>query len=416
MTRIRHGSPLLVALMALSCCTIVWGDDELTRRESDRGSYFSDEFRDDDPFPGQSFAAPIADSISVERDEVDSDEKSAATGTLNRGFGGLGMSGAGMNGPGMRGPGMGGPGMGGPGMGGPGMGGPGMGGPGYGVTWYPSADTSSLGSKLSVFRQRLNVGAPVWGDGTEMVMLSIGVQGSTFSTSAMLPDSGQFFPEELYNVSLGTNYMHRFENGWTAMAGINFGSASDVPFHSIHEMNIGFMSFLQVPARNERDMWMFMLMYSPVGNFTFPLPGLSYQWNPSETFHASVGVPFSVTWLPYENLTVSVMYMPIVNVNFRTSYRLTETVSLYGGFESLQEAYFLAAREQLADRFMGFEKRIFGGMQYSLWKHGALDFCGGYAFDRYYGVGQNQIGGSSLRDRIDIGSGAFVMTNLQVRF
>lgn len=403
MTRIRHRSLLLVALVGLSCCTIetAWGEDDLPQRAVKRGTYFSEEYLDDDPFPGQSFAAPIADSISVDEDEAASDENSTDVKTLNRGFGGLGMRGMGMRGPG---------------MGGPGMGAPGTGGPGYGVTWYPSADTLSLGSKLSVFRQRLNVGAPVWGNGADMVMLSIGVQGSTFSTSAMLPDSGQFFPEELYNVSLGTNYMHRFENGWTAMAGINFGSASDVPFHSIHEMNIGFMSFLQVPARNERDMWMFMLMYSPVGNFTFPLPGISYQWNPSETFHASVGVPFSVTWLPYENLTVSVMYMPIVNVNFRTSYRLTETVCLSGGFESLQEAYFLAAREQLADRFMGFEKRIFGGMQYSLWKHGSLDLCGGYAFDRYYGVGQNQIGGSGLRDRIDIGSGAFVMTNLQVRF
>jgi hypothetical protein len=298
----------------------------------------------------------------------------------------------------------------------PGMGG--AGGPGYGFIWYPSADTTGdlQDSQLSVIRQRINVGAPIWGNGNDMAMMSFGIQNSMFSTDAVLPDSEKLFPSDLWNISIGTNFMHKFDNGWTGMAGINFGSASDKPFHSIDEMNIGFMSFLQVPAKNERDMWMFMLMYSPVGTFNFPLPGIAYKWNPSETFQASIGIPFSFTWIPYENLTLNVTYMPIINVNFKATYKISEALSAYVEFESAQEAYLLADREDIQDRFMGFEKRLIGGFQWNLGKYAMVDFSGGYAFDRYFGVGENQIGGSGLSDRIDIGSGAFVSATLSVRF
>ena len=130
----------------------------------------------------------------------------------------------------------------------------------------------------------------MWRDGGDVLMLSAGVRNSMFFTDAILPDSHRPFPNELWNVHLGTNYMHKFDNGWSGMLGINFGSASDKPFHSINEMNVGFMSFLQIPVWNDRDAWRFSLMYSPVGNLNFPIPGVAYLWNPSDTLHASIGI------------------------------------------------------------------------------------------------------------------------------
>ena len=140
--------------------------------------------------------------------------------------------------------------MGWPGMGGLGMGGPGMGGPGYGATWYPSRPVSGSapGGEFGLVRQNLSEAVPVWRNGGDVLMLSAGVRNSLFFTDAILPDSHRPFPHELWNVSLGTNYMHKFDNGWSGMLGINFGSASDKPFHSINEMNVGFMSFLQIPV------------------------------------------------------------------------------------------------------------------------------------------------------------------------
>jgi hypothetical protein len=306
--------------------------------------------------------------------------------------------------------------MGGRGMSGMGVGGPGMGGPGYGATWYPSRPVSGSapGEDLGLVRQNLSGGWPVWRSGGDALMLTAGVRNSMFFTDAILPDSHQPFPAELWNVHLGTNYMHRFDNGWSGMLGVNFGSASDKPFHSLDEMNVGFMSFLNIPVWDHRDAWRFMLMYSPVGNLNFPLPGAAYQWNPSDAFHASIGVPFSIVWRPVEDLTINLSYLPLTTVNARATYRLAGKVFVYSGFESLQEAYLLADRENAKDRFMGFEKRLLGGVRWDVWQHTTLDVNAGYAFDRYYGVGQNRIG--NLHDQIDIAPGEFLSTSLRVRF
>ena len=312
----------------------------------------------------------------------------------------------------------GGPGTGMSGMGtsGAGMGFGGMGGPGYGATWYPSRPVSPSASDadLGLVRQDLSVALPIWRDRGDFLALSAGVRNSMFFTDAVLPESHRPFPSDLWNVSFGTLYSHKFDNGWTGGLGINFGSASDQPFHSINEMNLGFMSFLQVPVRNDRDAWRFSLMYSPVGNLNFPIPGVAYLWNPSDAFHASIGLPFVVLWRPVEDLTISLSYMPLITVNARATYRLVGKIFIFGGFESMQEAYLLADRDNLSDRFMGFEKQLIGGVRWDAWQSAALELDAGYAFDRYYGMGQNQIG--SLHDQLNVAPGVFVSTRFQLRF
>jgi hypothetical protein len=199
------------------------------------------------------------------------------------------------------------------------------------------------------------------------------------------------------------------------MITINFGSASDKPFHSIDEMTLGFISMLQMPARNERDNWQFTLFYSPVGNFNFPVPGIAYQWNPNENLQMAIGIPFSLKWRPTERWLLELNYLPVLNVNAKATYLWTEVVSFYGGYESFQETYLLADRTDDDDRFVGFEQRLIGGVRWNVWSKGTLDLHAGYAFDRYFGTGQNQIGGG-LEDELDLPSGAFVGGNLSLRF
>lgn len=301
----------------------------------------------------------------------------------------------------------------GPGMGG-GIGGPGMGAPGYRATWYPSRPVSSSAADLGLVRQSISGAVPIWRQGGDTVLLSAGVRNTLFFTDAILPDSQRAFPDELWNINMGLMYIHKFDNGWSSGLSATFGSASDRPFHSIHEMNVGFFGFLQVPARNERDSWMFSLMYSPVGNLTFPIPGIAYSWKPSDDLQVNIGIPFSVMWKPLEDLTLTFSYIPITNVNARATYRLMNGVNVYGGFEWLNEAYFLADRAEQRERFLAFEKRLISGVRWDIWKHAALDVNAGYAFDRYYGESENQI--SNLRDRVDISPGAFVGANLIVKW
>ncbi len=87
---------------------------------------------------------------------------------------------------------------------------------------------------------------------------------------------------------------------------------------------------------------------------------------------------------------------------------------VFCGFESLQETYLLADRENPLDRFMGFEKRAISGVRWEASEHATLETTAGYAFDGYYGVGQNQI--KDLHDQLSIDSGAVVATSFRVRY
>lgn len=293
-------------------------------------------------------------------------------------------------------------------------GGPGMGPPGYSATWYPAQAVSDSAADVGFVRQSLSGAFPIWRDDGDMVFLMASVRNSLFSTDAVLPDTRRPFPHELWNVSLGLMYLHEFDNGWTSGLSTTFGSASDQPFNSTRELNVGFFGFLQVPVQNDRDAWMFSLMYSPVGNLNFPIPGIAYSWKPSDDLNVNFGIPFSVMWKPATDLTLNFSYIPVTNINARATYRVKDGLNVYGGFEWLNEAYFLADRAERKDRFLVIEKRLISGIRWDIATHVAIDLSAGYAFDRFYAEGQSQF--SNLRDRIDVAPGPFAGASLLLRW
>lgn len=294
-----------------------------------------------------------------------------------------------------------------------GMGG-GSGGPGYTATWYPTRLVSGQQRDFSFVRQQLQVGVPLWLDQTDKLILNTSIRNSLFDTDAILPDTKRRFPTNLWAISMGIIYMHEFQNGWTAGTMTSFGASSDQPFHSIDEMQVSTLAFLNIPTQNARDLWMFSVMYSPVGNLNFPIPGVAYVWRPSDQFHINIGLPFSVMWKPTDELTFNAFYVPLTNINLRGTYRFRENLSVYAAYEFVNEAYFLVDRQQQRDRFMGFEQHVISGIRWEFWKKMSLDLFGGYAFDRSYGEGRNQ--GGELRDRLHIAPGPFLGLSLRAGF
>lgn len=295
------------------------------------------------------------------------------------------------------------------------FGGPG-GAPGtsYGASWYPSRSVSGQGASLGLVRQNFSFGVPVWRDGGDSLSASIGIRESHFNTDAVLPDTGRPFPSDLWNVNFGLNYTHRFDNGWTGVLSTGFGSASDKPFHSWEETNSTISALLSVPAGNERDSWIFGVFYSSAGNLNFPLPVVAYSWKCSEQFQMNIGLPFSMAWKPTEDWTVTASYVPLTNVNVRATYRLSEGIHLYGGYENETDSYFLADRTDKNDRFFASEQRLIAGIRWDIWQRGTLDLNTGYSFGRHYGEGPNQV--SDLHDRVDVNPGVFLGGSLRMRF
>lgn len=286
--------------------------------------------------------------------------------------------------------------------------------PGYDAHWYPSQPVSGQSANLGFVRQGLNLGAPIWRDETDMLLATLSVRNTLFSTDAILPESLRPFPDQLWSVNFGLNFIRQFDNGWSGglMGGI--GSASDKVFHSFDEMTANLGVFLRVPANNGRDSWQFMLLYLYGGPVDFPIPMLSYAWNPSDQLRVNIGLPFSVTWQPDEDVTLTLSYMPVSNINARLSYRVAPRFQVYGGYEFLTESYFLVDRTDNQDRFFVLEQRLVTGLRWEVWKNATAEVNGGYSFGRNYGEGDSPWG--SLKDRVDVDPGPFVGIRVNLTF
>ncbi len=105
---------------------------------------------------------------------------------------------------------------------------------------------------------------------------------------------------------------------------------------------------------NDTDAWLFALVYSPNSQLPFPVPGLAYQMVASEQWQFSLGIPFSATYKPTPRWKFEVSYLPVVLVNARATWQFAESTSLYGGFGTNIDGYFLTDRAERRDQFYSF--------------------------------------------------------------
>jgi hypothetical protein len=295
-----------------------------------------------------------------------------------------------------------------------GGGGPAGGPPGYAATGYFARPVAGQDATLGFVRQSLNTALPLWTDGGDMVAATVRASNTLFQTDAILPDSGRPFPDQLWDVGLGLMCFRKLDNGWTAGAILSVGSASDQPFHGLREMTIGGTAFLRVPAARDGDWWQFSVMYSPNGQLNFPIPGVAYEWNPSDRLKVSVGLPLSLRWTPAEEWRVETSYVPLATVRAKLVWLPRPGWQFYGGFDWDSDGYFLVDRPDRRDRFLYLEKRLGGGVRYDLTDRLTADLSAGYAFDRQFGIGRNPLDFTS--DRVTVANGAYLGAKLQLGF
>jgi hypothetical protein len=285
----------------------------------------------------------------------------------------------------------------------------------YRASWLPDERVTGQPTQLGYVQQDLSFAFPLWHNGTaDDLSASASVRNETFHTHAILPDTGQRFPNDLWNIRFGTTYRHLFDNGWIAGGTVSFGSASDKPFHSIDEMTAGISAFLRIPSC-EHNAWLFSLSYSPTSELPIPIPGVAYVWQPSENFRANLGLPFQLMWRPMDDLTLDLSYMLLTTVHARATYRLWRPVRVYIAYASENEAYLLADRFDTNERFFNVDQRLTAGVQVNLGPQAALDLSGGYVFDHYFFEGKSITNGTHF-NRIDIGDAPYVAVQFQVRW
>jgi hypothetical protein len=282
------------------------------------------------------------------------------------------------------------------------------------ATWFPNEPVLGQPTHLGYVEEDFSTSFPLWQDCANEWSFTAGVRSEQFNTQAILPDTHQPFPQDLWSVRFGTMYRHLFDNGWIGGGTVTTGSASDRPFSSIRDMTIGFNSFLRIP-QGEANAWLFTLSYSTTSELPIPLPGVAYVWQPSSQFRANIGLPFQVMWRPCDALTFDFSYMLLTTVHARATYRLCKRVRFYAGYDWQNETYLLADRINTTDRFFYLDQRVSAGMQMFLCPLASLDLSSGYVFDRHYFEGRSVTSGTDF-NRVDVGDGPFLSLQFLVRW
>jgi hypothetical protein len=286
----------------------------------------------------------------------------------------------------------------------------------YRAADFFSTSVQNQDTTLGYLEQDFNLLTPLWQCPTDELSGTVRVADQAYFTHAVLPDTQQRFPAELWNVQAGGNYRHLFDNGWVAGGGVTVGSASDKPFHGIDEMSVSANAALRVPS-GERNAWVFSLNMSSNSQVLpfVPLPGVAYFYNPGPSFQALLGFPFaSATWRPTDDVTLQATYALLTTFHGRAYYRLSRPLSAYVGIDFDNQNWYRVGRLSVDDRFFYYDDRLTGGLQWFLSRRAAFDLSAGYVFDRFYFEGTSST--SQNFNRIDVNDGAFVAGSFRLRF
>lgn len=282
----------------------------------------------------------------------------------------------------------------------------------YSTSWIPTVGVNGQATGFESFTENVSFGLPLWSNSVSAWSLTGGIRNEQIDTQAVIPLTGEVVPADLWGINLGVHYARLFANGWVAGGGVSIGSASDHPFWSLDEMNVNMNAMLRVP-QNEHDSWIFTLMYSPLNELNFPIPGIAYNWNPSPEFHANLGLPFQLTWRPNDDWRFDASYMLLRTVHAKTQYRLVRWLSAFAAYDWSNEAYSLVDRPELNDRFFIYDQRASVGLQ-TAGRYVTSSISAGYVFDRFLYEGESLA--PSRADSVDLGAGPFAALNLGLRF
>ncbi|MFO0867228.1 MAG: hypothetical protein U0744_21745, partial [Gemmataceae bacterium] len=266
---------------------------------------------------------------------------------------------------------------------------------------------------LAFLRNSFNIMFPVVEDENDEIAASFQFRNESFyGTNVLMPTSNREFPHELWDFRVGLGYRHRFANGWIAGGNFVTGSVADKPFWSYREWYYGINGYLAIPREGTNDAWLFALLYNNLAPTRYPMPAIAYLYRPSENFHVSIGLPFTLTWKPEERVTIDFSYIPVRTIRAQFQYMVALPLRVYAAYEWDSESYFLADRANYFDKLQYYEMRLSVGTRLFLSYHFGFDFQAGYAFDRFYFPGRDF--SDRNQDRINVGATPYL--SLQALF
>ena len=278
----------------------------------------------------------------------------------------------------------------------------------------------SQGTTIRSTYHKLNIFSPLWKNSHQEFGILASAEGEDFRTNALFPTSRTRFPTELWRTKMGVFYRHRFSNEMILGGNLSVGSDSDDPFAQGDVISVQANLFLRYPV-SKKSAWLFFLNYS--NNRTFaqniPLPGVAFWYEPNGWFRLIVGIPFvalEISPLPgaLKTLKFSLTYFLIRNVQAEISYKWKRLIKVFFRFHWKGESYLIKDREERDDRLYYYEKRVYGGVEFTIMKNLSLGIQGGFKFDRFYYIGEDY--SDRFDDRLSLKKGGYASVRLSLRF
>ncbi|NBT12486.1 MAG: hypothetical protein EBS56_02685, partial [Planctomycetia bacterium] len=257
--------------------------------------------------------------------------------------------------------------------------------------WAPPVAVDGQADELAVNAQFARVAVPIGvpAEGRPLWLAIAKFGRLELATAAVLPDSGQPIPDQLWLVETGFMHVRPLADGGSIGGTFLFGTASDRPYAATRDLTLMAVGFYNRPAGRANDEWSFSLFYSPTSQLPYPLPGIAYAWRPSDRFEAKIGLPPALEWRPTDDWTFTANYFPLVNFNATARRRLADALALLAFYRSDTEIYFLADRLQDDQRFFVFDQRAAVGVEQTLGRGFTLEATASYIFDRTLFQGTN---------------------------
>ena len=276
-----------------------------------------------------------------------------------------------------------------------------------GAFWAPAVGVDGQAADLAVNAEFARVAVPLGqpAEGRPLWLAIARFGRLELATDAVLPDSGQPIPDQLWLVETGFMHVRPLADGGSIGGNFLFGSASDRPYAAGHDLTLMTVGFYNRPAATGDDEWSFSVFYSPTSQLPYPLPGIAYVWRPSDQLEAKIGLPPAVEWRPTDDWTFSANYFPLVNFNATARRRLADGLALIAFYRSDTEIYFLADRRLNDERFYVFDQRAAVGLERTLGRGFAVEATASYVFDRQLFQGTNFISNRTDLVRFDDGLG-----------
>ena len=256
---------------------------------------------------------------------------------------------------------------------------------GLGIVWEPARPVAGQPATLSLINTNAGLTIPVWTSPDEGVFATGSVRGLFANGGAFLPTDRVAFPAALWDIQAGGAYVRQVGEGQSCGVFLAGGTASDRPFHSVHEATIsGFAFWRSQPSADHA--WLLYVASVTNGQLgqNIPIPGIAYEIH-IEELNAIIGFPFlSAVYRPEDQYEFEVNYAAFTDVRSLGRMRVADGLQLFGGFSWVSQSWFRAERSDHRAQLFWYEKRLEGGAVLTEWAHAHIDLSGGYAFDRYF--------------------------------